>query len=191
MLNGGESSTKRNRKSSPAGRQTRNSNNTPTLARKRPARRLRSNSASPTSAIRSGIAGGRISAFSNSFQRNGSSIRCRYAGCDLLTRLVDQVLQMLGWNRVGDPARLGQRRLLGALDENHVDDADHLAGVGFVYRASAVARIRSRVELKHRESAGRESSQRARIEIGGATLRDRDRRDNRNHAAMSCRIGTE
>src|SRR5258708_6720289 len=53
--------------------------------------------------------------------------------------LVDERLQMLGRYRIGDPAGLRKCRLLGSLNEHHVDDAEHLASFRIVDRTPAVA----------------------------------------------------
>src|SRR5215211_2050373 len=149
-------------------------------------------SARPTSAIKSGAPGGSTSALKRSFHRKGSSMPYRDGRKPRgLPRLIEQVLQVTRWNGVRNAARLRQRRFFRAFYQHHVDDAEHIARFGVVDRAAAVAWIRSGIELQHGKRAARESPQCPWLEIGGASLGNRGRRHDRDHATVRRRKWTE
>ena len=77
------------------------------------------------------------------------------------------------------------------LDQHHVDDAEHLPGFGVVNRTAAAAWIRGRIQLEDTERAQRQAPDDLRIEVGRSPLRNGDRRDRGDHAAMRRRERTE
>src|SRR5215470_997422 len=92
-------------------------------------------------------------------------------------RALEEILQAVRGNRVGDTAWLSQYRLLSAFHEDPVDDAEDLARRRIVNWAAAVAGVRGSVQLEHWKSAIREAPDRLRVEIAGTALRNRDRGD--------------
>src|SRR5215470_19629731 len=82
-------------------------------------------------------------------------------------RALEETLQAVRGNRVGDTAWLSQYRLLSALHEDPVDDAEDLARRRIVNRTAAVAGVRGCVQLEHRKCTTGEALDGLRVEIAG------------------------
>jgi hypothetical protein len=72
--------------------------------------------------------------------------------------------------------------LLHPLDEDHVEDAEHLAAVYVIQRTAAVARIGHDVELQHRVAPHRQAPHHAGIKLAGRRQGLPHRRDGGNDA---------
>ena len=94
----------------------------------------------PAAASSKGPVGGRTIALRNAFSQTTS--RKGPDSHQISWSSPAETCKWLGRDRVGDPARLGQCRFLGAFDEHHIDDAEHVAGFRIVDRTATIARDR-------------------------------------------------
>ena len=79
--------------------------------------------------------------------------------------LLQQLQDEFGRNGVTDARGIGQRRLLGALDKHHVDNAQDLTAVNIQQRATAVAWIGCGIKLKNIKAAAAQAGDGPGVEL--------------------------
>ena len=79
--------------------------------------------------------------------------------------LLQQLQDEFGRNGVTDARGIGQRRLLGALDKHHVDNAQDLTAVNIKHGATAVSGIGRGIKLKDIKTSAAQARDGAGVEL--------------------------